>query len=242
MKAESNLNMNVSKAGPTFTFGHRCVRFFLQLSLRAYLFLMGGIKVVGVENIPSKGALIFASNHVSNLDPLVGWYVGSRFRLLRGIAKEELWANPVIGYCMDALGGVKVKRGTADRNMLRTALQVLDSGEAIGIFPEGTRSRDGSLQPLQHGFALLAEKSSAVVLPTVIVGTFEMLPPGKKYPKRSTITIIFGKPIQPGNTTRQQLVDKVEVEMRRMLSEFGPPYSSVPSKICQESLDATHPA
>ncbi len=234
--------MNENKAGTSFSFGHRCVRVILRSTLRVYFFLMGGIKVAGVDNIPPDGPLIFAANHVSNLDPLVGWYVGSKFRMLRGIAKEELWSNPIIGYGMDALGGVKVKRGTADRNMMRTAIQVLDRGDAIGIFPEGTRSRDGSLQPLQHGFALIAEKSAATVIPIVIVGTFEMLPPGKKLPKRSPITVVFGKPIPPGQTSRKQLADLVEVEMRSMLSQFGPPYSSVNTKIGQESLDATHPA
>ncbi|MGB9779383.1 MAG: lysophospholipid acyltransferase family protein [Caldanaerobacter sp.] len=159
--------------------------YFAKVLVRAIIKVIFRIKVKGIENIPKKGPVIICPNHISLLDPpVVGALLNRRIYFM---AKEELFRNPFLKLLLGTgLGAFPVKRGTADLSAIKTALNHLKKGRAVGIFPEGTRSKTGKLQKAEPGVAMLAIKSKAPVVPVGIKG---------KYGLFSKITINIGKPI-----------------------------------------------
>lgn len=141
-------------------------------------------RVKGRENIPHSGPVILCCNHIGNFDPPL---LGSGIeRPVRFMAKEELFRIPVLSFLLKKFGTFPVKRGAGDRNAIRTTLKLLEEGEVLGIFPEGTRSRTGELGQGLSGSAMFALKSQAAVVPVAIIGPWQFMKP---------ITIIYGKPI-----------------------------------------------
>ena len=152
----------------------------------------GGVTVRGAENIPEEGPVIVASNHAANIDPP---YLSQIMdRQLHMMAKEELFKVPVLGRYIRALAAFPVKRGTADRAALREAVERLKQGHVLGIFPEGTRSPDGTLGPAEKGFALIARQTGAPIVPVAMEGTHRILPKGAKWPRRHHVRITIGSP------------------------------------------------
>ncbi|MBP9483237.1 MAG: 1-acyl-sn-glycerol-3-phosphate acyltransferase [Negativicutes bacterium] len=114
-----------------------------------------------------KGPLLIAANHQTNWDPfLIHAVIPVRLAFM---AKEELFKIPVLGWVMKREGAIPVKRGgSGDRQAIRDMLQALEEKQILGIFPEGTRSTDGKLQPFQPGMAMMATRSGSPVLPVWI--------------------------------------------------------------------------
>jgi len=151
----------------------------------------GGLSSVGQENIPLTGGLIVAPNHVSYLDP-PAVACGTKRRQLRFMAKEELFKGP-FGLLISSLGAFPVKRGEGDTESIRKSLAILEGGEALLIFPEGTRDDGKQMLPVNRGVAMLAKRSGAAVLPVGIIGTHIVKPrvgEGRKHPMK----IAYGKP------------------------------------------------
>ena len=124
-------------------------------------------QIVGVENIPSTKGVIIAANHISLWDPpLIGTFLPRKINFM---AKEELFDIPIIGYIIKRLNAFPVKRGTADRVAIKKAISLLKSGECLGLFPEGTRSKDGKLGEAEAGMALIAIKADVPVVPTAVI-------------------------------------------------------------------------
>lgn len=131
--------------------------------------------VQGQQHIPQEGAFILCANHISWWDPpLVGSLTK---RTVRFMAKEELFKIPVLGKLFPLVRAFPVKRDSADRKAIKTALDTLKSGGAVGIFPEGTRSRTSELLPPQPGVGLIAVKSEAPVVPVAIIGPYRLFRP-----------------------------------------------------------------
>ncbi len=140
------------------------VRFFLQPALHIYFRL----RRTGHKHIP-KGPVILAANHRSFLDPFI---VGTcLFRPVYFVAKKELFDKRWQGWVLNRLGAFPVKRGQSDEEMMQTALTLLARGEAVVIFPEGTRHREGPLHEPRRGVGRLALESGAPVVPIAITGT-----------------------------------------------------------------------
>ena len=152
------------------------------------------IKAYGIENIPKKGAFILASNHTSNLDPII---LGVMIRKRRPsfMAKDKLFSNFFADRYMRSLGAFPVKRNQRDIGALREALERLEKGEILILFPEGTRNAQGQVQDAQAGVGFLAAKSEAPVFPVFVEGSEKVLPKGAKLPKRSQISVYIGKQI-----------------------------------------------
>jgi 1-acyl-sn-glycerol-3-phosphate acyltransferase len=161
---------------------------------RLFFALMGGRSVYGAENIPEKGPVIIASNHASMTDPpLVPSCID---RPVFVMAKEELFKIPLVGKVLRKVRSFPVKRGTADRNALRTAIKLLEEGHVVLIFPEGGRGPGGGeLLPAQRGLSMIAGKSGAPIIPTYAKNTDVMLPRRRNFPRRVHTSVTFGKPI-----------------------------------------------
>ena len=198
-------------------------------ALRLFYGIYGRWKIKGIENVPRKGGVLLAGNHVSNLDPpMVGGALFG-YRRVRFMAKIELWSTWIGHYVMDRIMSFPVKRGTADRPTIRRTLEWLAQGDAIAIFPEGERSEDGRLQPAQPGVALLVQKSGVPVIPVAIVGTHKMWPKGQKKLKRVRLTIAFGEPIHfPPNSSRKTITTVIMTAIADLLSANGQPTDPPP--------------
>ncbi len=146
-------------------------------------------QVIGRQNVPRQGGFILASNHESNIDPMLLPVVCPR--QMRFMAKDSLFSNPVLGAIIRTGGGFPVKRGRADRGALSEFLRQLELGYPVLIFPQGTR---GGEKP-QAGVGFLAVKSGKPVLPTLIEGTEKVLPKGVAFLQRHAVKVTFGKPI-----------------------------------------------
>jgi 1-acyl-sn-glycerol-3-phosphate acyltransferase len=124
---------------------------------------------IGREHVPAEGPVILASNHRSFLDPFILGTIARR--PIYYVAKEELFRHPVLGWLLNALGAFPVSRGTGDEEMVRTAKAILARGDAVLIFPEGTRVRPGPLGRPKRGVGRLVLETGAPVVPVAITGT-----------------------------------------------------------------------
>jgi len=149
--------------------------------------------IVGKENIPKKGACIFASNHNSNLDPFLIGIVPRREVYF--FAKKELFKNPFVGWLMREWHAFPADRNRADIGALKTAIRYLCSGHPLVFFPEGTRGGSEKNGKVFPGVGFLASKADVPVVPVYIDGSEKCMPPGAKFPKRHWITVTFGQSI-----------------------------------------------
>lgn len=159
---------------------------FCAFLVRIFAMLFWNIKVEGIQHIPARGKALICSNHFSGWDPILLASVSSRPLHLMG--KEEIFSNPVLNKLLLKLGMIKVKRGHTDRRAIREVLGYLEQDEVCGIFPEGTRSKDGELQEFFQGSMYFALKTGAPVVPAVIIGSYGF---------RHTLWVRFGEPLQP---------------------------------------------
>ncbi|HZK85176.1 MAG TPA: lysophospholipid acyltransferase family protein [Desulfosporosinus sp.] len=168
-----------------------------------FQFKLMGWDIQGAENMPAEGPVILAINHQSIWDPLVA---GSSLpRKVSFMAKEELFSIPVLGKIFSKLGAFPVKRGQGDMNAIRQSLAILKAGQVLGLFPEGTRSKNGEIQKGLPGMVFLMEKSKASVVPIKMLGTRNLFIKGW-----GNIVVVIGKPM-----TAQMLQAPEGVENRR---------------------------
>jgi 1-acyl-sn-glycerol-3-phosphate acyltransferase len=166
--------------------------FVLRLVRNGFFRLItGGLRSVGEENIPKTGGVIFAPNHVSNLDP-PAVACGTNKRQLAFMAKEELFQGP-FGKLIASVGAFPVRRGETDTESVRKTIALLEEGRAVLVFPEGTRGDGKHLGPINRGVAMLAKRTNAAVLPIGVIGTHVVAPKGGKGLKRHRITIAYGE-------------------------------------------------
>jgi len=142
------------------------------------------IKVEGLEHFPKEGGVLLCTNHISNFDPPVVGVTAPRKVLF--MAKDELFKVPVLKQLLNNFGTFPVKRGGGDREALRAGLKVLKDGNVLGLFPEGTRSKDGKLGKGQPGAGFFALRSTAAVVPCAIIGPYKSF---------RTLRVVYGKPI-----------------------------------------------
>lgn len=170
------------------------------------------LEIHGVENIPKEGPMVLACNHISLLDPpVVG---GSCPRKVHWMAKEELFV-PVLGTIFRWLGAFPVRRGGADRAALKHGIEILERGEVLAIFPEGTRSKTGKLGKAAPGALMMAGKVKATIIPSCVIGT-DIKRQGKLWPK---VIVRFGEPMyfpEDQEVTRELLNSLTEEMMNRI--------------------------
>lgn len=152
------------------------------------------MEVIGTENVPERGGVIIASNHVSYLDPLV--LGASTKRKINFIAKKEVFNNIFSSIFLKSLNAFPVDRKKIDMPAFKKTISILEVGGILGIFPEGTRSINGELQELKLGVVKIAMKAGVPIIPVGIIGTHKIYPHGKRFPVlfKNKITVYFGAP------------------------------------------------
>lgn len=182
-------------------------RIIVSFIIRTYCKIVYRVKVIGKENIPQDGNLLFCGNHRTYLDPPLIIVTSGRY--MRFLAKYELKKNPLFAFLGVVYDGIFVKRDEKDIGALKTALKTLKEGKCVGLFPEGTRNglekNDGKVK---NGAAYLALKTNSKVIPIGIVG------PAKPFTKNA---IIYGKPL---DFSEYATLKKIDKEFENEVSEI----------------------
>jgi 1-acyl-sn-glycerol-3-phosphate acyltransferase len=183
--------------------------------------------VEGTENVPPTGGVLLASNHLSFVDSVVIPILAPRKVVF--LAKAEYFDKPLSRAWFGGLGMVPVDRDDTRSAMasLDIALDVLRSGEAFGIYPEGTRSRDGRLYRGRTGVAHLALTAGVPVVPVGLLGTENIQPVGHRLPRRAKVTVRFGEPLDfagryrgvPTGRARREVTDEVMAAIRKLTGQ-----------------------
>ena len=151
--------------------GYRLARLICKL----FISILYPLRIEGLHHIPASGSVIICPNHVRWVDAILV-AVAVR-RPIRFMAKDDLFRFRALGALFKLVGAFPVRRGQADRSAVRTALAVLSQGGALGMFPEGTRSRTGQLKRPESGAALLALRACAPVVPVALLGPCRLFRP-----------------------------------------------------------------
>ena len=155
-------------------------------------------EVVGLENVPHTGPFLVASNHASHLDPpLVGCHIP---RQMAFFARKTLWSGKLSTWWLDGVGAIPVDRdGGSDVSAIKNVLRTLQSGKALTLFPEGTRSPDGTLQPAKSGVGMIACRTRVPVVPARIFNSHIAFGRGGGLRPGTRVSIVYGKPLQPSD-------------------------------------------
>ena len=180
--------------------------------------LLHRIKIEGRENVPDDACLI-VGNHASFLDPTtIGWAVA---REIFYLGRKDLFKPPVLSWLLPMCNVLPVDRDSADISGMRTIIKKLKSGSSVLVFPEGTRTADGELQPAEPGAGLLAVKAGVRVLPTRVFGTFDALSRKAKSYSMHPLRVVVGKPYWPtippgGKPDYQAIADEMMAKIAEL--------------------------
>lgn len=210
------------------------VRWLLLQAIRPFVKLT----LVGLEHVPARAPFLFVANHLHNADPVLLEIALNR--PIHFMAKQELFRNPVLAWFIRRLGTFPVDRGRPDRAAIRHAEALLANGIPVGMFPEGTRSTTGALQPAFPGAGLIAVRSRAEILPASIVGTerlFSNQPQDDHDPgsvrsrfRRPRVTIRFGSPVvlqMPDDGARLSAAAATDLMMQEIAQLLPDEYQGV---------------
>ncbi|MCF0248479.1 MAG: 1-acyl-sn-glycerol-3-phosphate acyltransferase [Synergistes sp.] len=195
------------------------IYYITRVLVTVYFTLYHRLEVFGKEKIPGDRPVIVASNHASYLDPPV---VGYAFfpNYLKFIALDRLFKFPPFGYYLRKMGSVSVSQQNKNSSagLLRLVMGFINDGYNVFICPEGNRTEDGKLQPLEGGVAILSLKTGTPVIPTYVSGTYRALSRHMTFPRPCKLTVTFGDPIDPASLPedmpekekRRYILDKIE--------------------------------
>ena len=199
--------------------------------LRLYAFVRGAliafakvwfrVSVQGKEHVPQQGAYIISPVHRSNLDFLLVLVLSKR--RFRYMAKDSLWKG-AWGRLFTALGGFPVSRGSADREALRRCIEVIEAGEPLVIFPEGTRQHGPEVQELFDGAAFVQSKTGVPILPVGIGGSETAMPKGAKFIRPQKVALQVGPVLPPsdveGSKARRSAIRERTAELHGVLQNL----------------------
>lgn len=183
------------------------------------------VSVEGREHIPATGPFVLSPVHRSNIDtPLVAACTSRRVHYM---GKQEMWKYKLSAAFFTAMGGIPVNRGAADRDALRKSAEVLEAGEPLVIFPEGTRRSGPVVEEMFEGAAYVATKTGAPIIPVGIGGSEPAMPKGAKFIKPVKCVLVIGPPLypeatEPGKAPRRavrELNGRLQAELQRLFDE-----------------------
>lgn len=196
---------------------------FVSAALRGACRLWFRVSATGLEHVPSEGAYIISPVHRSNLDFAMVLVLTKR--RIRYLAKDSLWKGGGFwARLFTALGGIPVARGTADREALRTCIQVVEAGEPLVIFPEGTRQHGPVIEDLFDGPAFVQSRTGVPIVPVGIGGSEAAMPKGSKIPKPRKVCVVVGPALPPsdavGPKAKRTAIRDRTAELRTILQDL----------------------
>lgn len=201
--------------GPKRSLAKRLWYGFLHLACRLLATVLFRIRVRGRQWIPRQGGVLVLSNHQSHFDPvLIGLACDRRMNYL---ARESLFGFAPFRWLIASLDAIPIDREGSGLSGLKETLRRLKNDEAVLIFPEGTRTRDGEVAPLKPGFSALARRARVPLLPVAIDGAYDAWPRRRLLPGVSTIHLEFGEPLSAETAAtldERQLVAEIERRIR----------------------------
>ncbi len=178
-----------------------------------FLIRIGGaalwrLRCYGIGNLPRSGGVLLAANHQSYLDPPL---VASCLpREMHFMARSSLFRNPVFGALIGRCNAFAIERDAADVKGVREAIARLQAGNILLVFPEGTRTRNGSIGPMKAGIGMLAVRASVPIVPVLIDGAYRVWPKGgPALPGLGRIRVVFGSPLTPDPGHEMKIGDRV---------------------------------
>jgi 1-acyl-sn-glycerol-3-phosphate acyltransferase len=190
---------------------YELLRFFSRVSL----VLLFQYRAFGTRHEPREQGLLVCSNHQSHFDPvLIGVAVK---RQLNYLARETLFGFAPFRWLIRSLNAIPIDREGFGLSGLKETLKRLKRGEAVVVFPEGTRTPDGEVAPFKPGICAIARRGRAVILPVGIDGAFAAWPRGQKLPGRARIHVHVGEPISP-DEVRDLNDEELIAELHRRIS------------------------
>jgi len=189
--------------------------------VRVFVVVLFRLRAYGQGNVPQRGGALLLSNHQSYLDPVL---IGAAApRRLVYMARLSLFRRPLFDGLIRLLGAFPVRRGRPDRESIRRAIRHLKSGEIVVMFPEGTRTPDGEIQPVKGGFRLLVRKANVPVIPVTLDGAHRAWSRSRALPRPGRIRILYGPVIPPeefDGLTDRQAADRVARELSFLLRKL----------------------
>ncbi|MFH1680921.1 MAG: lysophospholipid acyltransferase family protein [Candidatus Eisenbacteria bacterium] len=192
-------------------------------SARALAWLLYGYRAEGTEHVPREGGMILAVNHVFSADPVIAGLGVPRE--LHFFAKRELFRNPLLAALIRAHNALPVDRGHVERKTIEAVVRLLAGGGALLVFPEGTRSPDGTIGEGRPGVGMMALAASVPIVPAYLRGTRGM---GRSFYRRGRLRIFFGPPLDPetvGGTSRKDRYRKIAAETTRRMRALSEKYA-----------------
>lgn len=167
-------------------------------------------KIIGAENIPKEGAILVVGNHIHLFDQCHALISTKRF--ITYMAKREYFEDKKTAWFFKSVGCISVDRSKKDEGAVESALEVLNNGGAIGLFPEGTRNKTALfLQPFKFGAVSMAKKTNAYLVPFGITGEYKF--------RSKDLTVRFGKPFKVGNMDLEKANDKLFYTVEKLMKE-----------------------
>jgi len=191
---------------------------FAQVFCRIFTTCCFDLKVFGKKYVPHEGGVLLVANHQSYLDPVL---VGVRLdRPLNYIAKSELFENRHFAKLLRWLHSFPVHQGHADVGAVRETIARLRAGRALAIFPEGSRTNDGELLPIERGVSLIVRRANVPVIPVAIDGSYQAWPINESMFRPTNIRLVYGPPMELSGLNEQEILRKIEGTLREMLDEM----------------------
>ncbi len=187
---------------------------------RIAVMLVFPVRVHGLKNYPADDGFVICSNHQSHLDPVILGILCPR--PINFLAKQSLFQIPLLGKLLNSLDAIPIDREASGIGGLKETLRRLKRKESVLIFPEGTRSPDGTLQPLKLGFCPIARRGKAAIVPMAIAGAFAAWPRDSSFPRPQRIMVVVGLPITPSdyaNLTDDDLGILLQARIQSALDE-----------------------
>lgn len=177
-----------------------------QAMARAGANILWKFRVFGLENVPRTGGVLLAANHQSYLDPVLVAMVLPRE--MHFMARRTLFRNPVFRAIIVGYNAFAIERDSADVKGVKSAIARLEAGNILLVFPEGTRTGDGSIARMKD-VGVMAGRAAVPIVPVLIQGAYDVWPKGRAIPRLGRISIIFGKALNPENITGDAIRDAV---------------------------------
>jgi 1-acyl-sn-glycerol-3-phosphate acyltransferase len=189
-----------------------------QLLVRVWTTVTFDLKVYGLNNVPRTGGVLMVSNHQSLLDPLL---LGARLRRpMSYMAKSELFKNPAFGRLIRSVGAFPVRQGAGDVGAIKETVARLQEGRMLNIFPEGARTEDGQIGPMQPGVALVVRRAGVPIVPVAIDGSYQAWPKGSRRFRRHPIRLVYGPPLDVTGMKADAVVKLIDRSIRTLFERL----------------------